>query len=266
MAGGRKRLDLVLVERGLAPSRERARALILAGEVEVGGQQVFQPSTPVAADAEVRLRQPPPYVSRGGQKLAHALDRFAVDPAGRVCLDVGASTGGFTDCLLQRGARRVYAVDVGFGQLDLRLRHDPRVVVLERTNIRSLTSLPERPSLATLDLSFISLRLALLPTAALLTEDADIVALVKPQFEAGRSQVGKGGVVRDPAVHRRVLADLAAWCTDHGLSVQGITASPLRGPAGNVEFFLHLRPNAPPPASELIEHWIEAALAEAPPR
>ncbi|HWP28777.1 MAG TPA: TlyA family RNA methyltransferase [Chloroflexota bacterium] len=261
-AAKKQRLDLVLVERGLVPSREQARARILAGEVTVAGQVLTKPGALVDRDASIALRPTAQYVSRGGIKLAHALDRFGIDVAGRVALDAGASTGGFTDCLLRRGARRVYAVDVGYGQLDWRLRQDPRVVVMERVNLRELTALPEPIDLATLDLSFISLRLVLEPVRRLLQPAGEIVALVKPQFEAGRALVGRGGVVRDPAVHAAVLRDLAHWAAEHGLAVVNMTASPLRGPAGNVEFFMHLvqASQAAPPAPEPL---IEAALREA---
>ena len=258
----KQRLDLALVARGLASSREQARARILAGEVTVDGQVVVKPGALVAPTATLGVRQPPAYVSRGGYKLAHALDVFDIDVRGRVCLDAGASTGGFTDCLLQRGARRVYAVDVGYGQLDWRLRQDPRVIVMERVNLRTLTSLPEPIDLATLDLSFISLRLVLQPVRALLRPAGEIVALVKPQFEAGRERVGRGGVIRDPAVHRQVLTDLLEWAVAHGFTVRGLTASPLRGPAGNVEFLAHLTAESGG-TTAAIEPLVTAALAQA---
>jgi len=237
----RKRLDLLLVESGRAPSREKAQALILGGEVLVDGQVARRASQLVPEGATIEVRQPLPYVSRGGLKLAHALDRLSLDVNGLTVVDVGASTGGFTDCLLQRGARRVYAVDVGYGQLDYRLRQDPRVVVLERTNIRDLEGLPETVDAAVIDVSFISLTLVLPVVMRLVSPEGWILALVKPQFEAGREQVGKGGVVRDPAVHRQVLAKIAAWAQEHGLAVAGVVASPIRGPAGNREFFELLR-------------------------
>lgn len=265
----KRRLDVVLVERGLVASREQARARILAGSVEIDGQVVTKPGALVPAEAAVALRAPPRYVSRGGEKLAHALARFGIDVAGRVALDAGASTGGFTDCLLQHGARRVYAIDVGYGQLHWRLRQDPRVVVMERVNLRHLQRLPEPVDLATLDLSFISLRLVLPVVWRLLRPGGEVVALVKPQFEAGRREVGRGGVVRDPRVHAAVLRDLLAWATTHGFTVLGLTASPLRGPAGNVEFLLHLRrrdePAAPAPTATAQTHeaLIAGALAEA---
>ena len=238
--GNKTRLDVLLVARGLAPTRERAQALVLAGEVLVDGAAADKPALLVAEGADVAVRAGLPYVSRGGLKLAHGLDTFGVDPAGRVALDAGASTGGFTDCLLQRGAARVYAVDVGYGQLDWRLRQDPRVVVLDKTNIRYLESLPERPGLAVVDVSFISLRLALPAIRRLLADGAEAVVLVKPQFEAGRGQVGKGGVVRDASVRQAVVDDLSAWAAANGWEVRGITTSPITGPAGNVEFLMHL--------------------------
>ncbi len=229
-----------MVERGLAESREKAQALILAGEVRVGGQRATRAGAPVAAAAEIEVERPARFVSRGGEKLAHALTAFGMDVAGLVALDAGASTGGFTDCLLQCGAARVYAVDVGYGQLAQKLRDDPRVIVMERTHARELASLPERPSLATVDVSFISLTQVLGPVAALLTPGARIVALVKPQFEAGRAEVGRDGVVRDPLIHATVIGRVAWWCVTHGLRVRGVAASPLLGPAGNREFFLLL--------------------------
>src|SRR5207237_1328318 len=198
-AAKRIRLDVVLVERGLESSRERARRLVVAGEVTVNGQVVRAPSTLVPADAELAIGKAMPYVGRGGLKLAHALDRFGVDPAGRVCLDAGASTGGFTDVLLRRGASRVYAVDVGKGQLDWTLRNDPRVVVMEGVNAREGVPVDEVVDLVVADVSFISLRLALPPALDRLRDGGDVVALVKPQFEAGRDAVGTGGIVRDPA-------------------------------------------------------------------
>jgi len=236
----KERVDLALLRRGMVESREKARALIMAGQVLAGDRVLDKPGTLVSEDIPISLREQLPYVSRGGIKLAHALDAFAIDVRGKVALDAGASTGGFTDCLLQRGARKVYAVDVGYGQIDLRLRQDPRVVVMERTNIRYLTQLPESPDLATIDVSFISLDKVIPPVLALLKPSSFIVALVKPQFEAGKSQVGKGGVVRDPAIHRAVLERLSTWAGAQGLAVKGLTASPLLGPAGNREFFLYL--------------------------
>jgi 23S rRNA (cytidine1920-2'-O)/16S rRNA (cytidine1409-2'-O)-methyltransferase len=237
------RLDRLLVDRGLVPSRERAQRLILAGEVLVDDRPVTKAGTLVRADAPLRLRTPAsPYVSRGGEKLAGALDAFGLDPAGVVAIDVGASTGGFTDCLLRRGARRVIAVDVGYGQLAWSLRQDPRVVVLERTNARALepAMLPEVPSFATMDVSFISLTLVLRAVTRVVAPDATIVAMVKPQFEAGRGQVGKGGVVRDPAVRAEAVARVRASAEECGLVVRGQADAVIAGPKGNREVFLWL--------------------------
>ena len=237
---GRSRLDVLLVQRGLAESREKAQAIIMAGSVVVDGRPALKSGTPVAADVEIRVLAGPQYVSRGGEKLAHALDTFALDVHGLTVIDAGASSGGFTDCLLQRGAARVYAVDVGRGQLDWRLRRDPRVVVMEGVNVRYLESLPEKADLATIDVSFISLEKVIPPVASLLKEGARIVALVKPQFQARREEVRRGGVVRDPQVHAGVLGRLIAWCAGRRLRLLGLTTSPLLGPAGNKEFFLLL--------------------------
>jgi 23S rRNA (cytidine1920-2'-O)/16S rRNA (cytidine1409-2'-O)-methyltransferase len=237
------RLDRLLVDRGLAPSRERAQRLILAGAVLVADRPATKAGVLVAPDAPLRLRgSASDYVSRGGEKLAGALDGFALDVAGTVVLDVGASTGGFTDCLLRRGARRVIAVDVGYGQLAWTLRQDPRVVVLERTNARRLDGamLPEPPDLATIDVSFISLALVLPAVAATLRPGAAVVTLVKPQFEAGRGQVGKGGVVRDPAVRAEAVARVRREAEGMGLRVRGEADSVLQGPKGNREVFLWL--------------------------
>jgi 23S rRNA (cytidine1920-2'-O)/16S rRNA (cytidine1409-2'-O)-methyltransferase len=237
----RVRLDEVLVQRGQAPSREKARALILAGRVTVDGSDRFKPGSLVRPDTPISVAEAPGYVSRGGQKLAHALDCFAVQPADMTCADIGASTGGFTDCLLQRGAARVYAVDVGYGQLDWKLRTDPRVVVMERTNARYLEALPEPIDLVVVDASFISLQTLFPAIGRIARPGADVVALIKPQFEAGRGRVGKGGVVRDPEVHHEVLTSFACWIDEAGYSLLDIIASPIRGPAGNVEFLAHVR-------------------------
>jgi 23S rRNA (cytidine1920-2'-O)/16S rRNA (cytidine1409-2'-O)-methyltransferase len=241
VAAKRQRLDLVLVERGLAASREKARALILAGEVRVDGNVEARASAMIAADSEIAIAQAARFVSRGGEKLDHALDAFGIDVAGLVAVDVGASTGGFTDCLLQRGAARVYAIDVGYGQLDQRLRADPRVISMERTNIRDVESLLERPDITVIDAAFISLTVVLPAVIAIVRPGADIVALVKPQFEAGRDEVGRGGVVRDPLIHASVIGRVAWWAVNHGLRVRGVAQSPLLGPAGNKEFFLLLK-------------------------
>jgi 23S rRNA (cytidine1920-2'-O)/16S rRNA (cytidine1409-2'-O)-methyltransferase len=235
------RLDQLLVERGHAENRTRAQALILAGRVFRGQERLDKPGLQVAQDLEVMVRAVEEHVSRGAHKLIAGLDAFAVDPAGLVCLDVGASTGGFTDVLLRRGARRVYAVDVGYGQLDARLRADPRVVVLERTNARHLTAaqVPEPVDLVVCDASFISLRTVLPAPLALAGAEARLVALIKPQFEVGKGRVGKGGVVRDPALHEEVCADIAAWLAGlPGWRVLGTLPSPLLGPAGNREFLI----------------------------
>ena len=241
--GAGVRLDRLLVDLGLAASRERAQRLILAGEVLVGDRPATKPGTMVAADAPLRLRRPPSdYVSRGGEKLAGALDAFGLEVAGHVALDVGASTGGFTDCLLRRGARRVFALDVGYGQLAWTLRQDARVTVLERINARRLEAsmLAEAPDLATVDVSFISLALVLPAVAAVLRPAGSVVALVKPQFEAGRGQVGKGGVVRDPTVRAAAVARVRDEAQTLGLMVRGESDSVLAGPKGNREVFLWL--------------------------
>jgi 23S rRNA (cytidine1920-2'-O)/16S rRNA (cytidine1409-2'-O)-methyltransferase len=268
------RLDQLLVNRNLAESRSKAQALIMAGDVRVAGQEQTRSALPVADDADVQVASALPYVSRGGYKLAHALDSFGLNPGGLVALDAGASTGGFTDVLLQRGARLVYAVDVGYGILHWKLRQDPRVVVLERTNIRYLEALPaqtadRRPQTASeqhssdaplasdasalstqhstlancavIDVAFISLSLVLPAVQRLISPDAWVVALVKPQFEAGAEQVGKGGVVRDPAVHRAVLRRTLDFAAGIGLATRGLERSPLTGPAGNVEFLAWLQ-------------------------
>src|SRR5262245_31315275 len=238
------RLDMALVEHGLAATRERARALILAGQVTVDGQTVSKAGALVTSDASVALKTPDhPYVGRGGIKLAHALDIFSIDPRGRRALDIGASTGGFTDVLLQRGAESVVALDVGHGQLDWRLRNDPRVIVLEGVNARYLNAvdLPHRVSVVTIDVAFISLKHILPVVPHLLEPAGDVVALFKPQFEAGPDEVGKHGLVTDPAVHDAVLARVSAAAAEAGLSRVGMTPSPITGTTGNQEFFLHLR-------------------------
>jgi len=240
---GKVRIDCLLVERGLATSRERARRLVMAGGVLVGERPVTKPGAEVPEDAPVRVRgEEAPFVSRGGEKLAGALDAFGIDVAGRTALDVGASTGGFADCLLQRGARRVIAVDVGYGQLAWRLRQNARVFVLERTNVRTLAPemLPETPELATIDVSFISLTLVLPPVAAVLPAGATVLALVKPQFEVGRGRVGKGGVVRDPAARAAAVARVRAAAEALGFTLRGEAESVLPGPKGNREVFLWL--------------------------
>ncbi len=238
------RLDRLLVSRGLFRSREQARRAVMAGAVAVDGRRVDKPGRAVADDADLALLAPrEPFVSRGGRKLAAALDHFGIDPGGLVCLDAGASTGGFTDCLLQRGARRVYAVDVGYGQLDYRLRTDPRVVVMERVNARHLAAdaLPERLDLVTMDLSFISIVKVAPALVSHLRPGGRLLPLVKPQFEAGRRQVGRGGVVRDEEVRRAVVAERVAELEAMGLEPHGTFECPLPGARGNVEFFALLR-------------------------
>jgi 23S rRNA (cytidine1920-2'-O)/16S rRNA (cytidine1409-2'-O)-methyltransferase len=252
----KKRLDVLLVERGLAESRAQAQALVLAGRV----RGYDKPGTQVDDAAEVEVERPPPYVSRGGEKLACALDAFGLDPTGRDCLDVGASTGGFTDVLLQRGAARVIALDVGYGQLHDRLRRDSRVTVLERTNARELRELPFAPDLVVGDVSFISLKLALPPALALAQAGWEAVVLVKPQFEAGRGEVGKGGVVRDPVVRRRVVREIAVAAVGWGGETVGVVDSGLPGPKGNREVFLHLVHREHPDLPDDIDARIAAAV------
>jgi 23S rRNA (cytidine1920-2'-O)/16S rRNA (cytidine1409-2'-O)-methyltransferase len=256
----KERIDRLMVDRGLAKSRNRAQRIIRAGEVRVDGELVDKPGTQVSVAAEISVAERPPFVSRGGEKLEAALERFPVEVEGRVAADVGASTGGFTDCLLQRGAARVYAIDVGYGQLAWTLRQDHRVVVMERTNARYLRTLEEPVDLVVSDVSFISLRLIYQAAVRWLKPEGDVVSLIKPQFEAGRRQVGKGGVVRDPDVHRQVLEEVTATMAGLGLGLQGLMASPLVGPAGNVEFLGWWWLGAP---EEERAVWIERALAEA---
>ena len=250
------RIDLLLVERGLAESRTQAQRLVMAGQVRVDGQVILKPSTPVPSEASVDLQAGPRFVSRGGEKLEAALTAFRIEVSGQVCADVGASTGGFTDCLLQHGAKKVYAVDVGKGLLHWQLRNDPRVSVMEGTNARFLEALPERVSLVTVDAAFISLKLLLPVVKGWLQAEGEVVALIKPQFEAGRSQSAKGeGVIRDPAVHRQVLLEVLTFAQSTGWGVGGLMRSPLRGPKGNVEFFACLSPSATVgrPLTELVE-------------
>lgn len=243
----KERLDKLVLERALAPSRERAKALIMAGQVVVDDHLADKAGLMVAVTADIRLKgEPLPYVSRGGLKLAEGLNLFAIDVQGLLALDVGASTGGFTDCLLQRGAQGVIAVDVGYGQLAWKLREDPRVLSLEKTNIRHLEpeTLPELADLAVIDASFISLDKVLPATLRLIKEGATIVALIKPQFEVGRGQVGKGGVVRDEKKHQEVVAAVTALALRLELLVLGVCDSPILGPKGNKEFLIHLRKKA----------------------
>lgn len=237
------RLDKIVCERGLAESREQAKRLILAGLVLVNEQKIDKVGTLIPEDANIRLLgQEHPYVGRGGVKLAHALREFEIDPSGKIAVDVGASTGGFTDCLLQHGARKVYAVDVGYGQLAWKLLNDPRVISHERTNVRYLTSedFPEKMDIAVIDLSFISILKILQPVQRLLHPQAEVVALVKPQFEVGKGEVGKGGIVKSPEKHRRVLQDIREYAERLGFQFKGVTESPIKGAKGNTEFLMSL--------------------------
>jgi len=251
----KRRLDVVLVERGFAETRSQAQAMVLAGLVR--GHE--KPGEQVADDVELEVERPPRYVSRGGEKLRNALDAFGIAPTGFACADVGASTGGFTDCLLQAGAARVIAIDVGYGQLHPRLRDDPRVTVLERVNARSLTELPFAPELVVCDVSFISATTALPPVLALAREGWESVVLVKPQFEAGRAEVTKG-VVRDPEVQRRVLRTVIDAAADWSGVTVGVVDSGLPGPKGNREFFIHLQHRPGETTSDDIDRWIADAV------
>ena len=241
--GKRQRLDLLLVERQLVASREDGRRRILAGEILVNQQPVTKAGNLIDPAATISVKAAPRYVSRGGVKLEKALHEFTIPVAGKSCIDIGASTGGFTDCLLAHGAGKVIAVDVGYGQLDWQLRNDPRVLVLERTNIRYLTpaNLPFVPDLATIDASFISLKLILPTVRLLIAADATVIALIKPQFEVGKGKVGKGGVVRSAEEHNRVVAEISQASIDYGYRVLGVIQSPLLGPQGNKEFLLYLK-------------------------
>jgi 23S rRNA (cytidine1920-2'-O)/16S rRNA (cytidine1409-2'-O)-methyltransferase len=238
------RLDVLVTKSGLAPSRERAQALILAGKVRVRGETVRRPDRSVSEDAPIAVDAEPGYASRGALKLAPALERLGVDPAGRVCADIGASTGGFTDVLLRRGAAKVYAIDVGRGLLHWRLRQDPRVVVIERVNARDLETLPEPVSLVVIDVSFISLE-KIMPAVRRAAPDAEVVALFKPQFEVGRGEVGRGGIVRNASAIESALARFRDWCAANGFIVEAEAPSEVAGAEGNREFFLHLEPVTP---------------------
>jgi len=268
----KQRLDVLLVARGLAPSREQAQGAIMAGDVFVDGNRIDKAGMLVSDGVELELRGGLPYVSRGGYKLAAALERFHIDVGAKVCADVGASTGGFTDVLLQHGAAKVYAIDVGYGQLDWKLRSDHRVVVMERTNIRSVDRLPEPLSFVCVDVAFISLRLVLPVVKNLLAspgagarsaEDPAAVVLIKPQFEAGKAQVGKGGVVRDPKVHRTVLETTLQFCANNGWAVKGLMVSPIKGPAGNIEFLVNLTPGSSELAPSALDDLVDIAMDEA---
>ncbi|KPK94349.1 MAG: hypothetical protein AMJ88_04265 [Anaerolineae bacterium SM23_ 63] len=238
------RIDLLLVERGLVESRSQAQRLIMAGQVRVNDQVVNVPSRKFVMNAQITLESGPRFVSRGGEKLASALETFATDIEGKICADVGVSTGGFTDCLLQAGAARVYAIDVGRGVLHWKLRNHPKVVVMEGVNAREIESLPEPIQLVTIDASFISLRILIPSVVRWLDRDGEVIALIKPQFEAGREAVGKGGVVRDPLVHQRVVRDVIDCAVEANLGPQAVMISPLRGPKGNLEFLLWCIKNA----------------------
>ncbi|MDY6286623.1 MAG: TlyA family RNA methyltransferase [Bilifractor sp.] len=242
----KERLDILVVKNGLAPSREKAKAIIMAGEVLVNGQREDKAGMTFPDDAEITLKKSSrdlfPFVSRGGLKLDKAVKTFHLDLKDRVCMDVGASTGGFTDCMLQNGAAHVYSVDVGRGQLDWKLREDPRVTVMEKTNIRYVTpeDIGERPSFVSIDVSFISLKTVLPPVRELMTEEGELVCLIKPQFEAGRDKVGKKGVVRDPKVHAAVIREVTDFAAEIGLIPEDLSFSPIKGPEGNIEYLIHL--------------------------
>lgn len=236
----KSRLDTLVHERGLAPSRELARRYIMAGEVRVNGQIMDKPGAQVSTEVEIEVQSAARFVSRGGDKLEGAFQAFDLNVEGKICADVGASTGGFTDCLLQHGAAKVYAIDVGYGQLAMKLQQDERVIIMERTNARFIEKLDDPISFVTIDASFISLKILLPVIKNWLTPQAQLVALIKPQFEAGKSDVGKGGVVKDPKIHRRVLEEILTFAQEIGYTVRGLTTSPLTGPKGNIEFLAWL--------------------------
>lgn len=257
------RLDQAIVERGLADTRSRAKSFIMAGDILVNGVKETRAGRNIAATDELTFRSKPRFVSRGGEKLDHALTAFEIDVTGLIAADLGASTGGFTDCLIQRDVARVYAVDVGYGQIDEKLRHDDRVIVMERENARYLESLPDPIDITAIDVSFISLALMFPVVAKLSQPGARCVPLIKPQFEAGRKDVGKGGVIRDHAIHRRVLEAALASAIENGLIPHGLVASPLRGPAGNIEFLAHLVAEEMPADEIDITSMIDQAISEA---
>jgi len=239
----KQRLDNLLVSRELAENKSQAQALIMAGKVTVSGRVVTKPGTQVDENISLKLAEKLPYVSRGGIKLAHALDEFKLDVTSLTAMDVGASTGGFTDCLLQRGAKRVYAIDVGYGQLDYNLRQNPRVVVMERVNAHYPFALSEKVNIATIDLSFISVTKVIPNIIAHLTQPGYIIVLLKPQFEAEREEVGKGGIIKDPQIHARILGRFIVWAVDHDLRLRGLVTSPILGAEGNREFLIFLTPS-----------------------
>ncbi len=236
----RIRIDNLMVEKGIALSQAKAQAMIMAGEVSIEGKAVNKAGIMVAGEARITVAESPPFVGRGGVKLDYALDRFQLDVSSRVALDIGASTGGFTDCLLKRGAAKVYSLDVGYGQLDYGLRQDPRVVVMDRVNARYPVDLPEKVDLITIDVSFISLEKIIPSMTSLLQKDGYILVLIKPQFEAGKKEVPRGGVIKQPLVHARVLGRFIRWVVEHGLRLKGLVASPITGASGNREFFILL--------------------------
>lgn len=237
----KKRIDIMLVEKGLAESRAKAQAMIMAGDVLADGKIVLKAGTLVNKDADVSVAEPPPFVSRGGLKLDYGLGYFGLDVRDAVVADIGASTGGFTDCLLKRGVRRVYAVDVGYGQLDYRLRQDPRVIVMDRVNARNTPDIREKLDMVVIDVSFISVEKIIPAVAGLLKEKGSIIVLVKPQFEAKRKEVGKGGIIRQPEIHARVLGRFVKWVTDNGYRLKGMVGSPIEGASGNREFLTWLK-------------------------
>jgi 23S rRNA (cytidine1920-2'-O)/16S rRNA (cytidine1409-2'-O)-methyltransferase len=261
------RLDVLLVERGLAESRAKAQALIMAGQVRVAGQTTIKPATTIASDSVLTVDSGPRFVSRGGEKLDASLEAFSIDVTGLTCADVGSSTGGFTDCLLQRGAAKVYAIDVGKGILHWKLRNDPRVVVMEETNARFVDALPEQVSLVTVDASFISLKILLpvvrrwflVPEGRGIRSEGEIIALIKPQFEAGKKDVSRGdGVIRDPEIHRQVLIDVLNYAQQEGFAIRGLIKSPLLGPKGNAEFLVWLDFDT---TNESIESFVEKVIS-----
>jgi len=256
----KQRLDVVVHERGLAATRAKARGMIMAGEILVDGAAVDKPGTMVRSDVSIEVKSKPRFVSRGGEKLAGALADFQFDVSGRICADVGASTGGFTDCLLQNGAARVYAIDVGYGLIDYTLRQDSRVILMERTNARYVEQLDEPVSLVVVDASFISLRLLLPVIKGWLTPQADVIALIKPQFEAGKKDIGKGGVVKDQAVHRRVLEEILQFGLEQGFSICGLTRSSIKGQSGNIEFLVWFGWGTPSVPSLDLADAIDAVL------
>lgn len=264
----KQRLDILLAEKKLAPSREKAKAFIMTGQVFVNGQREDKPGTFFAEDVEIEVRGPSlKYVSRGGQKLEKAIGQFQIQLDGRVCMDVGASTGGFTDCMLQNGAAKVYSVDVGYGQLAWKLRQDPRIICMEKTNIRYVTGtdIGDPIQFASIDVSFISLTKVLIPVRELMAKEAELVCLIKPQFEAGRDKVGKKGVVREPAVHKEVIEAVIRFACENGFLVRALSYSPIKGPEGNMEYLLYLSTNSRSTMdnNQEVESYVSQVVAEA---